>query len=304
ILQRTNTIDYKSDDIETWTLDQLTDKVIKHYLLSLENRDSLIKTDSKTYEETIKQGYSAREIRPTLYDFLAQRAFQFFQSTEITLTRPADFFQLKEAKYFGTAKEFVGLKVTSSDSLSFHYQAIVILQDWLKFRLNDNKQLALVDLDLVRLQFVYSNSVHPDKDQLYLKALERLQQENLNKEEYSEISYYIAQYYNARAVKYNFENELTYQFKYDKKKALEICETAIEKYPKSFGAQMCNSLKASILSASLNFTVENQLAPNQRFPLLVNYRNISKVYTMIGKLILNCLINFTTNIMGINFMNR
>jgi hypothetical protein len=144
--------------------------------------------------------------------------------------------------------------------------------------------LALVDLDLKRLQFVYHYSVHPDKDQLYLKALEKLQQENLDKEEYAEISYYIAQYYNTRAAKYNFENELTYQFKYDKKKALEICENAIEKYPKSYGAQMCKSLKAKILSASLNFTVENQLAPNQRFPLLVNYRNISKVYTRIGKI--------------------
>jgi 5-hydroxyisourate hydrolase-like protein (transthyretin family) len=284
ILERTNTIGAKTDDIETWTLDQLTGEVIKQYLLSLENRDSLIKTESKIYEETIKFGSNAREIRPTLYDFLAQRAFQFFQNTEVTLTRPADFFQLKEANYFGTAKEFTDLKVSSSDSLSLHYQAVVVLQDWLKYRLSDNKHLALVDLDLKRLQFVYHYSVHPDKDQLYLKALEKLQQENLDKEEYAEISYYIAQYYNTRAAKYNFENELTYQFKYDKKKALEICENAIEKYPKSYGAQMCKSLKAKILSASLNFTVENQLAPNQRFPLLVNYRNISKVYTRIGKI--------------------
>ena len=46
ILQRTNTVGYKSDDIETWTLDQLIDQVIKHYLASLENKDSLFKTDS------------------------------------------------------------------------------------------------------------------------------------------------------------------------------------------------------------------------------------------------------------------
>jgi uncharacterized protein YfaS (alpha-2-macroglobulin family) len=284
ILKRTNTMGYKSDDIETWTLDQLTDKVIKHYLASLENKDSLKMVASKIYDETIKQGYSAREVRPTLYDFLAQRAFQFFQSTEVTLTRPADFFQLKEAEYFGSASEFSELKVTNSDSLSLHYQAVVILQDWLKFRVKDNKRLALIDLDLKRLQFVYNKSVHPNKEQLYLKALEKLQNENLENEEYAEITYYIAQYYNKRAAKYNFENELTHQFKYDKKKAIEICENAIEKYPKSFGAQMCNSLKASILNASLNFTVENLLAPNQRFPLLVSYRNIQKVYTMIGKI--------------------
>jgi len=284
ILRRTNTMGYKSDDIETWTLDQLTDKVIKHYLASLENKDSLFKTDIKVYDEIIKFGFSAREVRPTLYDFLVQRAFQFYQTTEVTLTRPADFFQLKEAEYFGSAKGFTTLKVKSSDSLSLHYQAIVILQEWLEFRLNDDKHLAQVDLDLKRLQFVYNNSVHPNKDVLYLDALKKLQQENIDKEEYAEVSYYIAQYYNGRASKYNAENKLTHQFKYDKKTAIDICDKAVEKFPKSFGAQMCKSLKAKILAASLNFTVENLLGPNKRFPLLVNYRNISKVYTMVGKI--------------------
>ena len=284
ILQRTNTMGHKSDDIETWTLDQLTDKVIKHYLVSLENKDSLFKTDIKIYDEVITFGSSAREVRPTLYDFLAQRAFQFYQTTEVTLTRPADFFQLKEAEYFGRTKDFTTLKVKSSDSLSLHYQSIVILQEWLSYRLNDDKHLALIDLDLKRLQFVYHNSVHPNKDVLYLEALKKLQQENINNEEYSEVSYYIAQYYNTRSAKYSAENKLTHQFKYDKKTALEICETAVEKFPKSYGAQMCKSLKTQILSASLNFTVENLLAPNTRFPLLVDYKNISKVYTRIGKI--------------------
>ena len=282
ILDRTNTIGYKSDDIETWTMDQLTDRVIKHYNASLLQKDSLFKTDISVYHEIINFGN--KELGSSLYDFLAQRAYQFFQNAEVTLTRPADFFQLKDETYFANASDFVNLKVNSSDSLSLHYQAILILQEWLKFRLKENNNLALVNLDLTRLQFVHRNSVNPKKEELYFNALTNLQKDNSDKEEYSEISYYIAQFYKNRATKYLPENEQTAEYKYDKRKALEICETSIEKFPNSFGAQMCKSLKAEILAAAMNFTVEDIIGPNTKFPLLVNYKNIAKAYVMVGSI--------------------
>ncbi len=284
ILNRTNTIGYKNEDIKTWTADQLIDQVIKNYLLSLNQKDSLFKIDMKVYDEIISFGSDARIIRPTLYDFLASRALQFFQGEEITLTRPADFFQLKEDFYFGPASEFVKFSTKSSDSLSLHYHAIQIYKDWLSFRLADNNKPALVDLELNRLQFIHGNSVNPNNDVLYLEALKRLQVQYIDSDESAEISYYIANYYVNRSAKYNHEDQLSIVYQYDKKTAIEICETTIAKFPNSYGAGMCKSLKAGIWSGNLSFSVEDIIAPNTKFPVLINYRNVNKVYGMIGSI--------------------
>lgn len=284
ILDRTNTIGYNSQDIKTWTIDQIIDKVIKYYLLSLTEKDSLIKTETRIYDEIISFGADSKNLRPTLYDFLASRAFQFFASSELTLTRPADFFQLNEDIYFAPAKDFINSKITSSDSLSLHYQAIVILKDWLTFRLNDNNVQALLDLDLNRLFFVHSKSVNPQKDKLYFDALTTMQKQYADSKEYAEIGYYIASFYRTRSANYNPKDELTILYKDDNVKAIEICDICMEKYPGSYGANMCKSLKNEILTKNLTFKAEDIQAPNCKFPVLIEYRNINKVHAMIGSI--------------------
>jgi hypothetical protein len=284
ILNRTNTIGYQSDDIKTWTLDQLLDKVIRHYLLSLEEKDSLFKTDLKIYDEIISFGHDARKLRPSLYDFLASRAFQFFSSTELTMNRPADFFQLKEEFYFAQPEDFINSKISTSDSLSLHYNAILILKDWLTFRMADTNTAALVDLDLSRLSFVYNKSVNANKESLYLESLIKMQDKYRQSPEYAEIGYYIAHFYYTRSEKFNFNDELTFQYKGDKVKALEICDLCNEKFPGSYGAKLCLSLKNDIQSKSLGFQIENFLAPAENFPMLITYRNIAKVYVRVGSI--------------------
>ncbi len=284
ILERSNTINFNNEDIKTWTADQLLDATIKNYLHSLSEKDSLFKTNMKFYDEIVSFGSDARIIRPTLYDFLASRALQFFQSSELTLTRPADFFQLKEENYFGQAEDFIKFQAKSSDSLSLHYYAIKIYKDWLSLRLKDNNRAALIDLDLNRMQFIYSKSVNPNKEQLYLDALQKLQSQNADNAEYAEISYYLASYFHIRSSGFHAAELQTFKFQFDKKTALELCESAIEKFPKSYGTGMCSSLKAEIMSGSLGFTIEKILAPNTKIPLLLEYRNIKKIYGMVGSI--------------------
>lgn len=229
------------------------------------------------YKEVITGGYDAIKLRPTLYDFLASRAFTFFSSTELTLTRPADFFQLKEDFYFAPVANFISSKVKSSDSLSLHYQAIVILKDWLDFRLKENNVEALVDLDLIRLQFIYNKSVNPNKESLYFDALKKLQTEYGKTQEYSQIGYYIASFYYNRSNTYKSTDEQTFQFKQEKKTALEICDLCMEKYPDSYGAGMCKSLKNEILAKSMSFQIEATIAANTKFPVQIRIETLIKL---------------------------
>ena len=66
--------------------------------------------------------------------------------------------------------------------------------------------------------------------------------------------------------------------KWDIKKALEICNTAIEKFPDTFGAQECRWLQNSILQKSLRFQTEYGNIPQQPFRSLISYKNVNKIF--------------------------
>ncbi|MHB1106419.1 MAG: alpha-2-macroglobulin family protein, partial [Lutibacter sp.] len=67
-------------------------------------------------------------------------------------------------------------------------------------------------------------------------------------------------------------------------KALEICEEAIAKFPASFGAQKCSSLKQQIFNLSLNITAEKYVPKNKDNKILVSYKNVPELYFHIYKI--------------------
>ena len=84
--------------------------------------DSLNSTD---FNEMLTVYLEDNEQRPTLYDFLAHRALDFFQNPERNLTRPADQFTLNGEEYFGNALQFTEIPTETKDSLSNKLYEIV-----------------------------------------------------------------------------------------------------------------------------------------------------------------------------------
>lgn len=68
------------------------------------------------------------------------------------------------------------------------------------------------------------------------------------------ISYLIAQVHQSRAS--NYERLSGDEFKWELKKAVEICDAAIAKYPNSIGGKNCLALKETILQKGLDIAVE------------------------------------------------
>ncbi len=278
IFERTNTVDFEDGDINTWTLDQIINATIKQYLLSLSDKEKLQTAKREQFSEIIKEGKDSKEFRASLYDFLAQKALSFFNNRELSLSKPADYFQLKENFYFADAKSFSEQKIRTKDTLSLHFYAILIYQDLLQFRLNDKNTAAFINADLERLAFVYKNSVNPDKDSLYLAYLNKLAKKYENLPAFAEINYNIANYYFKRSNNYKKNNQLNKDFKWDKKTALKICNQVLKKYPKSYGAKQCLNLKYKILQASLSFKAEEYIASGEKYSILLNYKNIDTVF--------------------------
>ena len=167
IYQRTNTGSFRPDDIATWDAKRLIEESIKYYQLSLENIDSLQRTDLGLYDDVLVLYPNSRIYRPTLFDFLAHRAIDFYMNSEAGITRPSYEFNLNDENLFLPYKDFANYKIQCRDSLSLKFQALLTFQKLLDFHSGDDKKYALVDDDLKRLKFVYDNSVISQKDSLY-----------------------------------------------------------------------------------------------------------------------------------------
>ncbi|HEU4719181.1 MAG TPA: hypothetical protein VFU15_15160, partial [Bacteroidia bacterium] len=76
--QRTQTSGFQNDSINTWDLNHLVSEAIKNYNASIVPVDSLFRTDEGIYADVLTKGNAEKDLRPTLYDFLAQRAVAFF----------------------------------------------------------------------------------------------------------------------------------------------------------------------------------------------------------------------------------
>ena len=301
---RTTTVNYNNNDFETWDLERLLREIIKLYQSSVADRDSLKRIPITSFKDILIIYKDRTYLRPTLYDFLANRALDFYMNEEASITEPVYKFKLKDPDIFSPAKEFIKINFETSDSLSLKFYATKIFQDLISFHLNDSVRDPLIDIDLRRLNFMKSKSVNEYKDSLYLGALNRMEEKYSDVPFSSLILYNEANYYSEKGEQYNPETAT--QYKWDKKKAYDICENAIKKFPGTTGAEACEVLKNQILHKNLGFKTEYANLIEKPFRALIQYTNVGKVYFRIipwdkskkeyaGKLINKTLIDYFRN---------
>ncbi|MBN1638751.1 MAG: hypothetical protein JW866_07280, partial [Ignavibacteriales bacterium] len=275
-LDRTQTMNFDQDDILTWDLNKLFEKVMGLHQSALSETEKLKQIPLEIFDDIVVKNSSSRKFRPTVYDFVAHRALAFYMNEETGLTQPAYAFKLTEENVFSPASDFVKIKFETKDTLSLDLHAIQLMQDLIDFHIGDSDPSALVDIDLIRLSYVKNKSVHSLKETLYLDALKDLEKKYLFNEIGTEVSYQLASQYVSQANSYNPLVDDTY--KWDRKTALEICDKAIERFPRAFGTQNCKSLRNQILSKELSLITEKVNLPNAPFRALVTYRNVDNVH--------------------------
>ncbi|UCH93751.1 MAG: hypothetical protein JSV88_26265, partial [Candidatus Aminicenantes bacterium] len=282
ILKRTTTsADFKQEDIRTWDARKIVETVVLYYGKSLENAEKSKKININVFDEILYKGTHSRRFRPTLYDFLAHRAIDFYMDSEAGLTQPRYQFTLNNKDYFLNAQAFSKLKLSTRDTLSFHFYALKYLQDLIRFHLHDKNPEALVDVDLKRLHFVYQNAVISNKDIIYEEVLRQMLEKYKKNSAAAEIYYELALLYNRLGDKYN--PAISDDYQWHKKKAHELCQEAIKTYPGSIGAINCQSLIHRIEAKQLQLTLERVTVKNEPSRGLVHYRNMDKVYLRIVK---------------------
>jgi hypothetical protein len=273
---RSQTVNLDIKDIRTWDLRTIMEKMTQEYELSIKDANELKKKPLTIYNEVVNNNSAEEKLRPTLYDFLAHRAIDFFSLDDNELTKPSFEFTLNSAEYFQPYDRFVQLDITSRDTASLKFHAILILKDLIAFHLHDASPDALVDVDLKRLAFVRQHSVIENKDSLYLVALQTLEKRFSKSPVSTEVTYQIALLKNSWAQ--TFVARQDERYRWSNRDALELCRKAIDTYPQSFGAAQCRTLVSEITAKTMGFTTESVCLPGKPFKALFTYKNVKRVF--------------------------
>ncbi|MBX2933554.1 MAG: alpha-2-macroglobulin [Ferruginibacter sp.] len=278
---RTQLAEEKSNDITTWSINKLYQTISKLYIASLQNDAVLKNTKLEGLDAIIIKGENTRQLRPTLYDFLAFRALDFFKTDESDLTKPAYQFKVDNEKAFANAGEFINTSFITKDTASLQHKALLLFGDILKFHIKDANPDALIDADLARLNFVNSVSVSAQKEKLYEAALLDIEKQYPGNPAIAQAMYLRGNIYLNRGSEYDPFTKTANQ--YEIKRAKELFEQVYAKFPKSEGGINAKNELMQIAIPSLNLQTEKVNQPNQPFRTLVKYKNIQTLYLRVIK---------------------
>jgi uncharacterized protein YfaS (alpha-2-macroglobulin family) len=271
----------KSKDITTWSIDKFYATITKLYKASLQNDALLKNTKLDGLDAIIIKGENTRQLRPTLYDFLTHRALEFFMNDEDGVIKPAYQFKIDDAVAFAKAEDFSKASFKTKDTASIQHRALLLLQDLIKFHLADANPDALIDADLIRLNFVNSNAVTEGKEKLYEDALLAVEQKYPNNPAIAQAMFLRGNIYLQRGQQYEALTKTENQ--YEIKRARELFETAYARFPKSEGGINAKNAVGQINQPSLNIETEKVNLPLQPFRSLVKYKNIKTLYLRVIK---------------------
>ncbi|HEY9115954.1 MAG TPA: MG2 domain-containing protein, partial [Bacteroidales bacterium] len=284
INSRTAVEGIENEDIHTWDAVKLNKTITELYLASMSDQEALeavpLPDFSAILINTQKSGFT---LWPSLYDLLANRALDYFSSSDAGLADVGGKFNIPAAQLFSPINEFVNIELPAADSLSYQYQAMRIYQQLLAFHSTIKNSTSLVDLDLKRLDFVRNQVISNEtNDSLYAVALENLYNKYENDSVYVRIAFRLASQY--QSFGYKYEPLKGDENRWWLNKAEEICEKAIQSFPNANETAACRNLLNTIREADFGFQINSAGLPDKPILAYLNFRNTTKVYFKIIKI--------------------
>jgi len=254
-------------DFRTWDADAMFQEMHNYFQQSLQGSSATKTINLSTIEELLIEAQQSKLYRPTLFDFLAHNALDFYGANESSLSKFASDFELENPTYF----ESIDNIKLPTDSISPTVEALKIFKVLFDFHQKDKDPTAFVNLKLEYFQFLINHGEFKNEDELFKSSLIKLRAEWQNHPVSAQIGFELADIANREGDETNSEN----QFK--KKDALDICNEVIQKFGKSDGAAKCLILKDHILNKSLSLTAEEYVPIQSSSRILVEYTNIDSL---------------------------
>ena len=227
-MQRTQTAQSPGPDLQTWDLPRILAEIDRHFTLALADEQTLKAMPVSAYDDLLTKGSLPDAYRPTMYDFLAQEALQFYSAGEQGGAAAEDAFVLTaEGPVFAQAGEFLVWQPQTTDPNSPTVKAVRLYQALLAFHQNDKDRTALLDADLARLTFGHNKATGDDKEDRYKAGLKRFVDEWAGHEICARALYEWAQVLHSQG---------------ESAEAHKLARRGLDAFPKSVGGSLCFNL--------------------------------------------------------------
>ena len=259
-VQRTQTTEAPGKDFTTWDLPRLFAEIDKHFQDALAADKLLKATPIGAWDGLLEKGTMPDSYRPTLYDFLAQEALQFYTSGEQAGAKTEGEFELgADSPIFDEADKFLQWKLTNPTTPQ--EKAVALYQQLLGFHQDDQDRSAFCDADLERLVWGWNTASGDEKNARFKAALNN----------------FIAKCGDhplAAMASWNLARVM--QDEGDWAGARKIALQAGSAHPDTPGAKNCANLIAEIEMKSASISTERVW--NSSVGIRVQYRNVENVY--------------------------
>ncbi|MEQ1746064.1 MAG: alpha-2-macroglobulin family protein [Saprospiraceae bacterium] len=278
IQSRTPLADGEGGDILTWSAEQIERRSLAFYSASVQN-EAVLRAVQADYLHAISRpgeadSVGAKPLRPNLFDFLGHRALRHFTDERGYLTEPAYKFYLDQPEAFAPAADFVKFNFQSRDTTSGKWLAIRLCQRLIAAHLSAGDEAALIDAELLRLQFADNNAVLEDKADRYRQALAILHKTHYNHPSDAEIAHKIAWEHLTHAAMPNTDPSLL-------KQAADECESAISRHPGTYGAKLCEALLFDLRREEIGLETEHIGLPGKPLLVSMTYKNVKKIWAKV-----------------------
>jgi hypothetical protein len=282
INDRTTVANDSATDISVWDARRFVETCTRYYSLSVSEEQNLKSISLAHFEGIIQMKKDSRKFRPTLYDFLAFRAIDFF-TNESVFPQSSSFGSGAVAReLFAPAADFIQFSFFADNQSSFEYQALNLYQEVLRFHLVETPDVpARIDADLARLAFAYRISTRSDKSQLYIQSLRLLAEKYKDLPVSSDILYQLA--FQLKTEGSEFKPGISEDHKWEIKEALTLAEKTARLFPQTDGGKNCLVLASGIRQPWLQITGNDAAIPRQPSLALAEYKNINTLYARIIK---------------------
>jgi uncharacterized protein YfaS (alpha-2-macroglobulin family) len=181
--RRTQTAEAPGKDFTTWDLPRLFAEIDKHFTAALASTPVLKRTPVATFDQLLEKGNMPDAWRPTLYDFIANEALQFYTSGEQAGAKAEDAFEISaDSPMLGSAEDFLAWNPATTDGDSSKLKAIRLYQEVLRFHQRDADVAPFVLVDIERLQWGHSVAFGETKAARYQSALQSIADKNADHE--------------------------------------------------------------------------------------------------------------------------
>ncbi|MBN1940104.1 MAG: hypothetical protein JW843_10985 [Candidatus Aminicenantes bacterium] len=251
-------------DFTTWDLRRIMREIDAIYQDVLMDAARLKKIPVSLYKDFLEAGNQPLSRRPTLFDFAAFEALDFYASGERVASAPEDAFVLEaDSPALGPADEFIRYKPETTDLDSPTLRAVHLYQDLLAFHRGDADRDVFLDADLHRLRTMKSLAAGESGPDRYIARLEEIARAHPASILSSQADF-------LRAGELRSRGDLV--------EAYAVADRGRKAHPLSLGGKNCDVLIAEITARDFDVRAERVVFPGKTSRLAVSYRNLTALY--------------------------